>query len=219
MGVALLVPFFFFFFQAEDGIRDRDVTGVQTCALPIWKVQVVSEFRRAEDLHDSTPTEPDAHDELRLDGYRIDASITKGLGFSAAATIRLTPRRPGLRWARFKRLAALQVGTVRDDTGGAGPLTFYRTKKSSALWVRLEPPSRTGETRSLRVVYHGDLIGFTSVMQDIAQWWPGRVRARLPRVLDRWYYVKSSYDWLPRYGGRATDVDLPSHPPHHYRLA
>src|SRR2546425_3446452 len=30
---------FFFFFQAEDGIRDKLVTGVQTCALPIstWK--------------------------------------------------------------------------------------------------------------------------------------------------------------------------------------
>src|SRR5258707_7531494 len=28
-------PFFFFFFQAEDGIRDIGVTGVQTCALPI----------------------------------------------------------------------------------------------------------------------------------------------------------------------------------------
>src|SRR5437773_5620106 len=28
----------FFFFQAEDGIRDRDVTGVQTCALPISRV-------------------------------------------------------------------------------------------------------------------------------------------------------------------------------------
>src|SRR5437764_10781257 len=27
---------FFFFFQAEDGIRDTSVTGVQTCALPIW---------------------------------------------------------------------------------------------------------------------------------------------------------------------------------------
>src|SRR5207245_7735762 len=25
-----------FFFQAEDGIRDATVTGVQTCALPIW---------------------------------------------------------------------------------------------------------------------------------------------------------------------------------------
>src|SRR5438270_2297328 len=28
--------FVFFFFQAEDGIRDLTVTGVQTCALPIW---------------------------------------------------------------------------------------------------------------------------------------------------------------------------------------
>src|SRR5262249_59402709 len=26
-----------FFFQAEDGIRDWSVTGVQTCALPIWR--------------------------------------------------------------------------------------------------------------------------------------------------------------------------------------
>src|SRR5262249_22624936 len=32
-GVA--ISFFFFFFQAEDGIRDWSVTGVQTCALPI----------------------------------------------------------------------------------------------------------------------------------------------------------------------------------------
>ena len=29
--------FVFFFFQAEDGIRDDLVTGVQTCALPIWR--------------------------------------------------------------------------------------------------------------------------------------------------------------------------------------
>src|SRR2546422_8372756 len=29
--------FFFFFFQAEDGIRDVAVTGVQTCALPIFE--------------------------------------------------------------------------------------------------------------------------------------------------------------------------------------
>src|SRR5207249_4972463 len=30
------ISLFFFFFQAEDGIRDRNVTGVQTCALPIY---------------------------------------------------------------------------------------------------------------------------------------------------------------------------------------
>src|SRR5262249_58499281 len=32
-----------FFFQAEDGIRDWSVTGVQTCALPIY-LQVVREY-------------------------------------------------------------------------------------------------------------------------------------------------------------------------------
>src|SRR5256884_4705861 len=31
--------FFFFFFQAEDGIRDVAVTGVQTCALPISSIK------------------------------------------------------------------------------------------------------------------------------------------------------------------------------------
>src|SRR5205823_9790374 len=35
-SVVVCVLFFFFFFQAEDGIRDKLVTGVQTCALPIW---------------------------------------------------------------------------------------------------------------------------------------------------------------------------------------
>src|SRR5439155_11695749 len=33
---------FFFFFQAEDGIRDGHVTGVQTCALPIYDVTVIT---------------------------------------------------------------------------------------------------------------------------------------------------------------------------------
>src|SRR5438034_4659894 len=35
VSVCHLRCLFFFFFQAEDGIRDHCVTGVQTCALPI----------------------------------------------------------------------------------------------------------------------------------------------------------------------------------------
>ena len=36
---------FIFFFQAEDGIRDIGVTGVQTCALPIYINQCQNYFR------------------------------------------------------------------------------------------------------------------------------------------------------------------------------
>src|SRR2546430_3869445 len=38
-----LIWLLFFFFQAEDGIRDLTVTGVQTCALPIYTPHTVSE--------------------------------------------------------------------------------------------------------------------------------------------------------------------------------
>ena len=47
---------FFFFFQAEDGIRDRNVTGVQTCALPIY--DVIKQFsERILSLKDTITTE------------------------------------------------------------------------------------------------------------------------------------------------------------------
>src|SRR5690349_22765695 len=45
-----LLFFFFFFFQAEDGIRDLYVTGVQTCALPIWRGRAQSTDRLATNL-------------------------------------------------------------------------------------------------------------------------------------------------------------------------
>src|SRR5256885_5689240 len=38
----------FFFFQAEDGIRDYKVTGVQTCALPILAKALFPRFRSGE---------------------------------------------------------------------------------------------------------------------------------------------------------------------------
>src|SRR5256885_8354614 len=41
---------FFFFFQAEDGIRDYKVTGVQTCALPICGIAVSGDLVTAGSL-------------------------------------------------------------------------------------------------------------------------------------------------------------------------
>src|SRR5437762_7605129 len=50
--------FFFFFFQAEDGIRDTSVTGVQTCALPIFKPgpQVIILDQFGDTVPDATNT-------------------------------------------------------------------------------------------------------------------------------------------------------------------
>src|SRR2546430_16041862 len=55
----------FFFFQAEDGIRDLTVTGVQTCALPILVYNSAPSHRgpEPERRHAAEP-------ESRLDGAR-----------------------------------------------------------------------------------------------------------------------------------------------------
>src|SRR5215467_3610183 len=44
----MLNIYFFFFFQAEDGIRDYKVTGVQTCALPIYRHREEATMHRLE---------------------------------------------------------------------------------------------------------------------------------------------------------------------------
>src|SRR2546430_6235500 len=58
--MVLCVLFFFFFFQAEDGIRDLTVTGVQTCALPISAADLLADLpeeRTSEILLEMEPQE------------------------------------------------------------------------------------------------------------------------------------------------------------------
>src|SRR2546426_10175221 len=71
---------FFFFFQAEDGIRDYKVTGVQTCALPILKYQGSSSgaygplvYRSGSEVTGERYKE---FTEFLLDGYNPDIVFT-----------------------------------------------------------------------------------------------------------------------------------------------
>src|SRR6185369_16066877 len=66
-----LLYFFCFFFQAEDGIRDSSVTGVQTCALPISKA-VVRELA-------ATGYQPPTPIDLPVFGEPLAAEIKLGI--------------------------------------------------------------------------------------------------------------------------------------------
>src|SRR3712207_4217737 len=55
--ILLMFYCFFFFFQAEDGIRDIGVTGVQTCALPIFWICYGEAARGAAALAATFPTD------------------------------------------------------------------------------------------------------------------------------------------------------------------
>src|ERR1039457_4895974 len=76
---------FFFFFQAEDGIRDYKVTGVQTCALPICvgvagvadNVGAVTGSRSAAAENESAGSGDGARDGQRGAGCDLDAGPNK----------------------------------------------------------------------------------------------------------------------------------------------
>src|SRR2546422_5822762 len=76
MVILLVCSFFFFFFQAEDGIRDVAVTGVQTCALPIYRTTADPNLRAlaatAFERLRGVPPSPQASAVISLGGGRSE---------------------------------------------------------------------------------------------------------------------------------------------------
>src|SRR6266487_7080893 len=82
----------FFFFQAEDGIRDGRVTGVQTCALPI-SLDVIAPY----EVLGAGGVVTDGALEVELVSAEGAREVPSGIGpLSLRATARLEPRRADL---------------------------------------------------------------------------------------------------------------------------
>src|SRR5258707_4089549 len=77
---------FFFFFQAEDGIRDIGVTGVQTCALPISAGSATAATRRIWSLSRRQRTRVVALRQQRHAATAIPTWMTTSIGIAASGT-------------------------------------------------------------------------------------------------------------------------------------
>ena len=195
------------------------------------KTQTVCQFPEDAHLGDSVPASDGDQNPLKIEAYRIEATIAKGLDFDATATMRFTARREGIRWARFLLFSDLEVDSVFDERGAVA--TFYRAKKNRELWVRFSAPLAVRDTQSIRIVYHGDLITFGTLGRPTVQ---GRIFTprgpprgtpvvENPLATSQWYFMRDPNTWFPRLG-RSTygvlqpaDMDLTFHIPSRYRLA
>src|SRR5256885_10000199 len=75
--IALIEHVFFFFFQAEDGIRDYKVTGVQTCALPIYSRDGLARYEPFRVPSPESPVPTSSTTKLRP-GSKIFTSSARG---------------------------------------------------------------------------------------------------------------------------------------------
>src|SRR5699024_12332901 len=88
-----------FFFQAEDGIRDRNVTGVQTCALPICIILGEMLLTRAHSSVD------------KLKEFAILNKLSPGCTKSYWSTIGITSACPMTRFVVFNSFTAIILST------------------------------------------------------------------------------------------------------------
>src|SRR2546426_3111435 len=130
VSLVVLVYFFFFFFQAEDGIRDYKVTGVQTCALPIYSLVDGCDVRGGEEENpgrvpvqglDGRP--PGAAGLVAVRGRRhrlIHQPVPLRVVVPAVVGAPEPPRRPRLGKARRGRRVRVPPVEPRVESAGAG---------------------------------------------------------------------------------------------------
>src|SRR6267154_2000451 len=114
---------FFFFFQAEDGIRDGRVTGVQTCALPISRGITVRALREWGADPAGVATLAGALAELRAAPYDvviIDDPMPDG---SAAGLLSQLPAERASRLRFIRLVSFVDVSTAATDQACDAELT------------------------------------------------------------------------------------------------
>src|SRR5439155_6817651 len=91
----------FFFFQAEDGIRDGHVTGVQTCALPIYAslgVDLVEQVVAAGDVPNLVAVREAQVGEGLVHPAAVERRVVGNAAGVAEARVRSEERRVGKEW-------------------------------------------------------------------------------------------------------------------------
>src|SRR5690606_40913982 len=107
----------YFFFQAEDGIRDFHVTGVQTCALPISNAHATYQNPATTDSTHDAP--PHRHQRLRLQG--MEGQLLPGRPVRQSVSVllrrRSEERRVGKegrsRWSAAQEKETTRAGRAR----------------------------------------------------------------------------------------------------------
>src|SRR5215475_2038120 len=123
----------FFFFQAEDGIRDFHVTGVQTCALPIWLRERLSRARGCDTPRVVARPSRLSHLDRRGRARMVDVSAKGVTAREAVARGEVT--------MRATTLAAIAAGGVpKGDVLAAARLAGIMAAKRTADLVPLCHP-------------------------------------------------------------------------------
>lgn len=143
-----------------------------------------------------------------LTGERLDAAQIRryvlavdlpqsGIGdiaFAATAKMSITADAPVGPWVAFALYSELNVDSASWEGGEVA--TVFKGKDSDLLWVRMGAPLKAGETRTLILSYHGDLIerfiDFFRIKSS-ASWYPVSLEGRTLATFDMTFHTADAY--------------------------
>ena len=153
--------------------------------------EVISRFAVAGKAR--TPATGERVDQAAIRRYTIATTLRESgsgdLSFAANAKLEITTESPIGPWVAFSLFEKLKVDSARWETGE--PATVFKGKEGNLLWVRLARPLQAGETRTLNLAYHGDLIdryGDFFFIKSSAEWYPRSLEGRSLATFDLTYH-------------------------------
>jgi len=114
---------------------------------------------------------------IKTEKYAIRSVIDDDVNCAIAADITFLSLKEDQSWIYFNLFGELKIDSVLDADGRSIP--YVKGKEDSRLWLNFDPPLSTGQKRTVRVVYHGGVLGKNT---DLA-----------------WVVLRSPDLWYPRY--------------------
>jgi hypothetical protein len=136
--------------------------------------------------------------QAEIEHYALDVSLPPTgigeIGFAATATMRVVADTAVGPWVAFELFEKLKVDSASWEKGEKA--TVVRGKESPLLWVQLDRQIRPGDTRTLKLHYHGDLIDryvdFFRIKSSVA-WYPRSLEGRSLATFDLTFHTGFQY--------------------------
>ncbi len=153
-------------------------------------------FHRQEDYLSGEDLSYENKDEIYVDKYIIDATITKRMEFSANCFLKFHGLKNSGKWIGLMLFKKLRINSIISENGDS--LNFFKEDESSILWIELSEKLIKDESYKISINYDGDLIyqgGNVVKIRSFDFWYPQYLTYGL-KHFDITFHYPSSYDLI-----------------------
>jgi hypothetical protein len=157
---------------------------------------IVSKFHSKEDYISKKDLSFDDKDIVEVNGYKIEAEVTKKMDFSAKCDIDIKFLQESGKWLCCKMEENLRIKSITDGEGTS--LYYFKEDESPDLWIELPEKPKLDTTYSISIKYDGDFVihaGRSIAVRSYIYWFPQLLTSE-QKHFDITFKYPSNYDFV-----------------------